>query len=722
MSYSNNLIKMFQELVNSTGAKRTQGYQFKIAMYRKAMKAIKENPSINATSVRSLMKTTFKNPKKILEKLDEFEQSGTLKTLNEFRSNETLQLKRILASIPFVGPVKANKLLADGITSISNLKTKQELLTKQQKIALKYYNELINKNTLNAVRIPRSEIEKFDKMIKIIANKHNFNYEISGSYRRGAESSGDIDVLISAEVNPLSTIIEGLKRVRILTDEFSYGKAKWLGMGKISNNTPHRRIDFFYSSPDEYPFHLLYSTGSAEFNKEMREYAKQKGYRLNEHSIKSLNGNVINTTFRTEKDIFDFLKLKYIPPKERKQGALKSMDPKTNSRPPVVNIPKMNPALDIFNIYKKNISKCEKGEALGGYKLKNLQNIAKKAGINIKGLKKTNICRKLKNKATSSKMPNETNGNKATSSKMPNETNGNKATLSKMPNETNGNKATLSKMPNETTKKYNVSKGVTLANVYKENTDPTGMYISEKYDGIRAIFDGQNLRSRTNKKISAPQWFINSLPKNFALDGELIVSNGTFQETTSTIMKKVPIENEWRKVKYIVFDVPSMENKPYKNRYQFLQNYFKNKTNGPIVIAKQNIVTSKSFMKNKYANVIAKGGEGVMLRNASMKYTPKRTQELLKVKPTMNNEAIIMNLIEGKGKNIGKLGALQVRMLKDPSKVFKVGSGFTNVQRQEIWKNKNSMKNRAITYQYKGLTSSGLPRHPVFMRFRTNNV
>ena len=85
-----------------------------------------------------------------------------------------------------------------------------------------------------------------------------------------------------------------------------------------------RRIDFLYSPPNEFPFAILYFTGSKAFNTVMRQYALDKGYTFNEHGIYKLEnkkkGAKIEKGFKTEKDIFDFLGLQFKTPIERRDG------------------------------------------------------------------------------------------------------------------------------------------------------------------------------------------------------------------------------------------------------------------------------------------------------------------------------------------------------------------------------------------------------------------
>lgn len=255
--------------------------------------------------------------KGILSRITEILETNTLK---ELESVQKLEKMNELETITGIGSVKANELYKQGITTIKELeigyKEGKIKLTKHQAIGLKYYKDFNE-------RIPRKEIDEFNIILKKIVNsvskKLNINiyYEIVGSYRRMAENSGDIDVLFTypnynkdTEQNILKEIVE--KNKDILIDTISLGKTKYMGVGKINNIA--RRIDFLLVPEDEYPYSILYFTGSGEFNVNMRSKAKELGYKLNEHGLFKNNENI---KVKTEKEIFDILGMKYIEPKNR---------------------------------------------------------------------------------------------------------------------------------------------------------------------------------------------------------------------------------------------------------------------------------------------------------------------------------------------------------------------------------------------------------------------
>ena len=88
------------------------------------------------------------------------------------------------------------------------------------------------------------------------------------------------------------------------------------------NNKPYvRRIDILYSTPKEYPFTIMYFTGSMEINTIMRKRALEMNLTLNEHGlchmVNKKKGDPIDKEFKTEKEIFEYLGIKYLEPTER---------------------------------------------------------------------------------------------------------------------------------------------------------------------------------------------------------------------------------------------------------------------------------------------------------------------------------------------------------------------------------------------------------------------
>jgi DNA polymerase/3'-5' exonuclease PolX len=81
-------------------------------------------------------------------------------------------------------------------------------------------------------------------------------------------------------------------------------------MAKIPSSDSVRRVDFLYTNPEEFPFAILYFTGSKIFNTVMRHIALEKGYSMNEHGMYKMEekkkGDKVADKFNSESDIFDF--------------------------------------------------------------------------------------------------------------------------------------------------------------------------------------------------------------------------------------------------------------------------------------------------------------------------------------------------------------------------------------------------------------------------------
>tara|TARA_B100001113_G_scaffold352982_1_gene355896 strand:+ start:1740 stop:4670 length:2931 start_codon:yes stop_codon:yes gene_type:complete len=251
--------------------------------------------------------------KTIFEKLKSLVETGKINAIEREKSNVLHQLCKIYG----VGPKKALDL-SNKVSSIEELKSKQDLLNDKQKIGLFYFEDIQK-------RIPRAEIEEYDTKIQDIIKDlklqdGSINAEIVGSFRRGALSSGDIDIIFTSDdPKSFSLFLEKVSDANMILAYLSKGSKKSLTIGTLGkDDSIARRIDFLYSPPKEYPFAILYFTGSMAFNVVMRRHALTLGYSLNEHGFTPAP---INENFKTEQDIFDFLGQEYKSPSERSGAA-----------------------------------------------------------------------------------------------------------------------------------------------------------------------------------------------------------------------------------------------------------------------------------------------------------------------------------------------------------------------------------------------------------------
>jgi len=254
----------------------------------------------------------------ILEKLETFDKTGTLPIIEQERGKP----ESILSDVYGIGPKKAVEIVQMGITSIAQLRERQdEVLNKVQKAGLKYYEDIME-------RIPRSEIDEyvgvFQKTFDSVSESGD-RYEIVGSYRRGAAASGDIDVILTS-TRPafFDNWIDALLATGVIVEVLSRGKTKCLVITKIDVKSKARRVDFLYTSPEEYPFAVLYFTGSKGFNAAMRGHALKMGWSLNEHGFSKVvdkkKEEKVLLNIVDERGIFDLLKLEYKEPSERIDG------------------------------------------------------------------------------------------------------------------------------------------------------------------------------------------------------------------------------------------------------------------------------------------------------------------------------------------------------------------------------------------------------------------
>lgn len=253
----------------------------------------------------------------IYSKLIDYEKTGTLRILEE--EKELIARKKamdVFKDIYGVGEKKAEELVEKGITTLSELENrKSEVLNDKQIIGLKYYNDILQ-------RIPRSEIEEYKKVFENAFPKKDGKFEIVGSYRRGLSSSGDIDVIITSnDSNVFKVFVDKLIEKGVILEVLSRGNSKCLVIAKLSDSEYARRVDFLYTSPEEFPFSILYFTGSKGFNTTMREHALSMKYTLNEYGLSVMEGKkkggFVEHKFTDEKSIFDFLGLEYKKPEER---------------------------------------------------------------------------------------------------------------------------------------------------------------------------------------------------------------------------------------------------------------------------------------------------------------------------------------------------------------------------------------------------------------------
>lgn len=239
--------------------------------------------------------------------------------------------------------------------------------------------------------------------------------------------------------------------------------------------------------------------------------------------------------------------------------------------------------------------------------------------------------------------------------------------------------------------------------------DAAAYLVSEKLDGVRACWDGCELRFRSGLRVPAPQAFLQRLPAE-PLDGELWMGRGRFESVAACVRRANPDESEWAGVRYMVFEMPRHPG-DFAARAQALARRCAALGWASLQPVAQERCADLQALYARLSAVTQAGGEGLVLHRADAPYVVGRTDALLKLKPLDDDEAVVIAHVPGQGRHRGRMGALSVR--RDDGAVFHIGTGFSDDARDQP-----PPVGSRVTYTHQGLTGSGLPRFPSFLRVR----
>lgn len=265
--------------------------------------------------------------------------------------------------------------------------------------------------------------------------------------------------------------------------------------------------------------------------------------------------------------------------------------------------------------------------------------------------------------------------------------------------------------------------------------------MSEKLDGVRALWNGKQLLTRSGRVIKAPACFTKHFPP-FALDGELWIGRGEFEKALALVQKDCTHcpcsgdrealdssrgDSSWGRAKYYVFDVPdcTLESSPKAHctlfeRLKVLESYLASAPTMPISLIKHEPIASEKQLFKRLQELSEQGAEGLVLRKVTAPYERTRSPNALKLKLYEDAECKVVAHNAGKGKYAGKLGSLtceQETTTKGAAGLmrFKIGSGFSDTERQSP-----PPLGSIITYKFYGTTKNGFPRFAVFHRIYQN--
>jgi hypothetical protein len=328
--------------------------------------------------------------------------------------------------------------------------------------------------------------------------------------------------------------------------------------------------------------------------------------------------------------------------------------------------------------------------------------------------------------------------------------------------------------------------------------------MSEKLDGMRAFWDGgitrgqwadevpfantakkghlihrqkaTGLWSRYGNPIQAPDWWLDQLPKDLLLDGELYAGRGSFQTLVSITKKLIP-GAEWNEVGYVIFDSPTanaifgdgeIKNTNFKkvfndvyltlgrphvesaSRFEFesILNWLRSKDIENEVVSLHEQIQLPPFtaaatgiLYDRLAEITQAGGEGLILRAPHSLWLPERSRTMLKVKFTNDAEGTVVGYTWGRETDKGSklLGLMGALVLDYEGKRFEL-SGFTDEERKLYlgdapydlglaiancqpgepvrgeWHSKQFPIGSRVSFKYRELTDAGIPKEARYWR------
>lgn len=248
---------------------------------------------------------------------------------------------------------------------------------------------------------------------------------------------------------------------------------------------------------------------------------------------------------------------------------------------------------------------------------------------------------------------------------------------------------------------------VALLSEAHADIDPHGHLVSEKLDGVRAIWDGRQLRFRSGRTVSAPAWFTEALPP-LALDGELWGGRERFDGVSGTVRRATPDDASWRALQLMVFDMPGASG-DFATRAARLAALAAASRSTVWAAVEQASVPDRAALQRRLDSVVRGGGEGLVLHRADALWSPGRSGALWKLKPLHDAEAQVLAHEPGHGRLVNLMGALRVRTAGGLE--FRIGTGFTDAERRDpppvgSW----------ISFTHRGVTPSGVPRFASYWR------
>lgn len=245
--------------------------------------------------------------------------------------------------------------------------------------------------------------------------------------------------------------------------------------------------------------------------------------------------------------------------------------------------------------------------------------------------------------------------------------------------------------------------------------------VSEKFDGIRGIWDGANMFSKRGNILPIPHCFSQNLAhlglKNGEfVEGELWIAYGAFEAISGLLNRKDIACEDFKSVKFLIFNAQLGNKRDFSQNLAEIKSRLdsaKGKDLAQIQVIPQHKFSNIADLKDFFNAVVAKGGEGVIVRDSTTAY---------KLKAQNDAECKIIDFSRGNGRLNGKVGAIICESIEDKNsgikggKIFRVGSGLSDEMRT------NPPKiGTIITYKFSGVSKNGIPKHTRFLRIYNEN-
>lgn len=252
--------------------------------------------------------------------------------------------------------------------------------------------------------------------------------------------------------------------------------------------------------------------------------------------------------------------------------------------------------------------------------------------------------------------------------------------------------------------------------------------VQPKYDGIRC----RAVRIHNETPNIKPQYILLSSEENVIysvphinealsninvaeLDGELYCHEMSFEQITSITSRTVNIHPDYKEISFYCFDM--IDTAPQTIRIATINQVIKPLNISHIEISPYWVVDTLDEIMRVYDRLINLGYEGIIVRHIFAPYERKRSLYVMKFKPKKEDTYVISGYVEehtNEGIAKGQLGALVCD--SGNSQTFRVGSGFTEEQRINLWKDRENLAGKEVRIGYQHMTSGrGVPRFPVFV-------